>query len=80
MGRIGAYAFLVAVLAAGVALYPRVGGRVVPGTVVLAVAGWSFVDSHIFWPRGVVTMLGFAAGFGLLSWAADRRPTGPPAN
>jgi hypothetical protein len=54
-------------VATAVALFPEHGARVLPGTVVLLVAGWSFTDSHIFWPRGVWTMLGFALGFALLA-------------
>jgi hypothetical protein len=74
LGRVGAYGFLVAVVAGCAALYPRVGLRVLPGGLVLLVAGWSFVDSHIFWPRGVLTMLGFAVGFALLVRAVDPAP------
>ncbi|WP_083597542.1 hypothetical protein [Actinomadura madurae] len=70
LGHIGAYALIVAVVAAAVALWPRHGVRVLPGTAVLLVSGWSFIDSHIFWPRGVFTMLGFALGFALLDWAS----------
>lgn len=69
LGRIGVYAFLVAVVAASVALVLRHGVLVLPGSIVLLVAGYSFVDSHIFWPRGVVTMLGFAVGFGWWTFA-----------
>lgn len=75
LGYVGAYAFLAATLAASVALFIRYGVRTVPGTVILLVAGYSFIHSHIFWPRGVVTMLGFAVGFGLLGWAATTGPT-----
>jgi len=71
LGYVGAYGFGAAVLAASVALFPRHGIRVVPGAVVLLAASYSFVDSHIFWPRGVFTMLAFAAGFALLAGAAD---------
>jgi hypothetical protein len=39
LGRVGAYAFLVAVLAASVALLQRHGIRVVPGMLVLFLAG-----------------------------------------
>jgi len=79
LGRVGVYAFLAAVLAATVALGHRHGIRVLPGTVVLLAAGWSFVDSHIFWPRGVLTMLAMAAGFALWTWATARRTGGPAA-
>lgn len=80
LGQVGAYALICAVVAAMAALWPRHGARVLPGTAVLLVAGWSFVDSHIFWPRGVWTMCGFALGFALLAWATGshgrRRPRG----
>ena len=76
LGRVGVYAFLAAVLAATVALGHRHGIRVLPGTVVLLVAGWSFVDSHIFSPRGVLTMLAMAVGFALWTWATVPRRGG----
>ncbi|MEU5771505.1 hypothetical protein ABZ782_36970 [Streptomyces asoensis] len=72
LGQFGAFALIVAVGATAVALYPKHGARVIPGTVVLLMAGWSFTDSHIFWPRGVWTMLGFALGFALLAAGTTR--------
>lgn len=72
LGQAGAYALIGAVVATAVALFPKHGARVVPGTVVLLGAGWSFTDSHIFWPRGVWTMLGFALGFALLAVGTSR--------
>jgi hypothetical protein len=69
LGRAGAALFIVASLATCAALRSRHGWRVLPGGVVLVVAGWSFLDSHIFRWRGVVTMVGFAVGFALLWWA-----------
>ncbi|MFC8193801.1 hypothetical protein ACFWBR_28820 [Streptomyces sp. NPDC060006] len=77
LGQAGAYALIGAITATAVALLPKHGARILPGTAVLLTAGWSFVDSHIFWPRGVWTMLGFALGFALLAWGtAVERPTG----
>ncbi|TDD75377.1 hypothetical protein E1293_28445 [Actinomadura darangshiensis] len=70
LGHIGAFALIIAVVATAVALLPRHGIRVLPGTAVLLISGWSFIDSHIFWPRGVYTMLGLALGFALLNWAS----------
>ncbi|MFF3562658.1 hypothetical protein ACFYXS_21715 [Streptomyces sp. NPDC002574] len=76
LGRAAVLAFAGAVLATGAALLLRGGVRdglrAAPGTAVLLAACWSFRDSHIFWPRGVFTMLAFAAGFALLQW--PRRP------
>jgi hypothetical protein len=74
VGRAGVYALLVAVLAGTVALLVWHGPGVLAGTAVLLGAGWSFLDSHIFWPRGVLTMLAIAAGFALWALAAERRP------
>lgn len=69
LGRVGVYALGVACLATCAVLYRRHGARMLPGAVVLLAACWSFVDSHIFWPRGVLTMLGFALAFALLTAA-----------
>jgi hypothetical protein len=75
LGTVAVYAFLIAILAATVVLGGSHGRRVLPGTVVLLGAGWSFVDSHIFRPRGVWTMVAMAAGFALWWWAAARNST-----
>ncbi|MFJ8988851.1 hypothetical protein ACIRQH_00480 [Streptomyces sp. NPDC102279] len=77
LGQVGVYALIGAIAATAVALFPKHGVRILPGTLVLLGAGWSFVDSHIFWPRGVWTMLGFAAGFALLAWGTTS--SGPKA-
>ena len=74
LGTVGVYAFLAATLATAVSLGSRYGIRMLPGTVVLFAAGWSFIDSHIFSPRGVLTMLAMAAGFALLSALRKSRP------
>lgn len=81
LGRAGVWALAGAVLATGATLLLRGGSRdglrAVPGTAVLLAACWSFRDSHIFWPRGVFTMLAFALGFALLLWPGSPSPTGP---
>ncbi|RPF39215.1 hypothetical protein [Streptomyces sp. TLI_185] len=76
LGRTGVYGLAVASLATCAVLWRRHGVRVVPGAVVLFAACWSFVDSHIFWPKGVFTMLGFAVAFALLAVAASRSADG----
>ncbi|GGU99744.1 hypothetical protein GCM10010211_78870 [Streptomyces albospinus] len=72
LGRAGVYALTLAALSAGSVLLRRHGVRELPGAVVVLGACWLFLDSHIFWPRGVFTMLAFAVGFGLLTVAASR--------
>ncbi|MEH0631233.1 hypothetical protein [Streptomyces stelliscabiei] len=72
LGRTGVYALALACLATCAVLWRRHGVRVLPGAAVLLVACRSFVDSHIFRPWGVFTMLGFALAFALLSAAASR--------
>ncbi|MFJ9721726.1 hypothetical protein ACIRP3_03170 [Streptomyces sp. NPDC101209] len=72
LGRTGVYGLAVASLATSAVLWRRHGARVLPGGAVLLVACWSFVDSHIFWPKGVFTMLGFAVAFALLTNAASQ--------
>ncbi|NUT26150.1 MAG: hypothetical protein HOV84_09565 [Streptomyces sp.] len=72
LGRAGVYGLAVASFATCAVLWRRHGVRVLPGAAVLFAACWSFVDSHIFWPKGVFTMLGFAAAFALLTVAAAR--------
>lgn len=79
LGHTGAYALIIAVVATAVALFPRHGIRVLPGTALLLITGWSFIDSHIFWPRGVYTMLGLALGFALLNWATRTSAPQSPA-
>jgi hypothetical protein len=78
LGQAGVWCLGIAVLAASVALFVQYGARVLPGTAVLLVCCWSFFDSHIFYPRGVVTMLGFALGFALFVLAAARPATSQP--
>ncbi|MFG2961462.1 hypothetical protein ACGF5O_48070 [Streptomyces sp. NPDC048291] len=75
LGRAGVYGLAVAALATCAVLWRRHGVRVLPGAVFLFAACWSFVDSHIFWPKGVITMIGFAVAFVLLA-LAEPRPTG----
>ncbi|MEU7786268.1 hypothetical protein [Amycolatopsis sp. NPDC049159] len=71
LGYVGSACFLVASVLIVVAAALRVGWRAAPGAVVLLLASVSFVDSHIFWPRGVFTMAGVAVGMFLLAPAEE---------
>jgi hypothetical protein len=66
LGYIGTGCFLAASVAISATIMWQGGWRAIPGAVLLLVASVSFIDSHIFWPRGVFTMIGIAAGMCLL--------------
>ncbi len=73
LSLVGVWAYLAAtVLAAAVALL-RSGLRALPGATVVVAASWSFLGSHVYWPFGVLTMLGLALGWGLLLAVPVRR-------
>lgn len=67
LGWVGSVSFLVAVLLTVAVLVRRVGRRVWPGAALTVPAAVSFLDSHVYWPRGVLTMLLLAAGLVLLA-------------
>ncbi|MEU4249817.1 hypothetical protein AB0F15_20655 [Amycolatopsis sp. NPDC026612] len=72
LGHVGALCFLAANVLIVAAVAREASWRAAPGAVILLAASVSFFDSHIFWPRGVVTMLGVALGMFLLR--AVRKP------
>jgi hypothetical protein len=78
LGYVGAWCFLVGSVCVVAGIAPRAGWRVAPGAVLLLAACVSFLDSHLFWPRGVFTMVTIATGTFLLSWAAAEQPMTSP--
>lgn len=77
LGHVGAACFLAANVLIAAAVVVRAGWvKAVPGAVLLLLASVSFFDSHIFWPRGVFTMLGAAVGMALAALATDATPAG----
>lgn len=62
---VGAPAMLVAGIAVGIDALRRYRWRAAAPTVLIVVAGYSFLDSHIFWFRGALTVLviGLATGW-----------------
>jgi hypothetical protein len=80
LGHLGVWCLGASSVLAAVALYPRDGLRLLPGTVVLLVAAWAFYRFHIFSPYGALAMLGYAIGFALLAAArVPERETVPAA-
>ncbi|PPF68576.1 hypothetical protein C5E16_06855 [Clavibacter michiganensis] len=77
----GVWSYVAVTVLASALVIRHAGLRALPGAVVAVIAAVSFVDSHIFFPRGVITMLGLAVGWTWLalasSGAARRGPVGP---
>ncbi|WP_410609787.1 hypothetical protein [Amycolatopsis sp. lyj-109] len=80
LGQAGALCFLAANVAVVATVARETSWRAVPGAVLLLAASISFFDSHIFWPRGVLTMLGIATGMFLLGAIANLAPARPSAH
>ena len=79
LADVGVWAYLsAAVLAAGVVIR-QVGARALPGAVVVVGASVSFLDSHIYWPRGVLTMYALALGWGALAAVLPAHQPAAPA-
>ncbi len=70
VGTYGAWSFLGGNVLLTIVALRRWGMRSLPGGLVLVAASYVFVDSHIYWPVGVLAMLATALGFGLLSVAS----------
>ncbi|MDQ0745361.1 hypothetical protein QFZ62_002669 [Clavibacter sp. B3I6] len=66
----GVWAYVAATVLASALVIRHAGLRALPGAVIAVVAAVSFVDSHIFPPRGVITMLGLAVGWTWLALAS----------
>ena len=68
----GVHAFLVAALATGIATIRRDGVAAFPGALLLIAAAVPFLQAHIYWPVGGLSMVGLAIGSGALEWARGR--------
>ncbi|MEV4143527.1 hypothetical protein AB0J40_07650 [Amycolatopsis sp. NPDC049691] len=78
LGYVGSACFLIANALIVAAVISRAKWRAVPGAVLLLVASVSFLDSHIFWPRGVFTMIGVAIGMSWLALAGEPKSATRP--
>jgi hypothetical protein len=74
---VGVWAYVAATLLASALVLRHAGLRALPGAVIAVVAAVSFVDSHIFFPRGVITMAGLAVGWTWLALASRGRARRP---
>jgi len=75
LGALGVYALMAAVVMTGGLLYARNRSPLaVLGAVVAVVASYAFLRHHVFPPRGVLAMVGLAAGFTLLELSRRGAP------
>lgn len=74
MARVGLWCFLAAAFATSAALLWRRRVRALPGALLLLGGGVSFLDSHVYWPRGVITMVVIAGGLAALAWVVAEQP------
>jgi hypothetical protein len=79
LGYTGAWCFLVGSVCVVADVLWHSGWRGAPGGVLLLGASVSFLDSHLFWPRGVFTMAAIGVGMLLLSAARGARQSNRPA-
>jgi hypothetical protein len=73
LGRVGVYGFAFATVGLSVVLFVRHGLAAVLVATILLAASFSFLSSHIFWPRGVITVLAIGCGFSLAAWLSTGR-------
>lgn len=69
LAEVGVWAFLLSSALTSLLIVRRVGRAALPGAVLLIASAVSFLSSHIYYPVGVLTMLGMAIGFAWLQWA-----------
>ena len=67
-------AYLACTVLACALVLRRAGLAAVPGALIVVAASVSFLDSHIFWPRGVLTMYALAVGWAALAVVGQPTP------
>ena len=84
LAEVGVYSLLASSALVGVVYVRRFGLRMLPGSLVLLASSYSFIDSHVYPVRGVVTMLGFGVAAVLLAvpavWASRTKQASPAAD
>jgi hypothetical protein len=67
LGTVGVSAYLAATLLAAGGVLLRARAIAIPGALMVDAAAVSFLTSHIYWPRGVLTMLVLGMGWAVLA-------------
>jgi len=74
LGAVGVLAYLAATLVAAVAALRQARLAAAPGATLVVAGAVSFLNSHIYWPRGVLTLVVLAVGWALLASISARTP------
>jgi hypothetical protein len=69
LGAYGAWAYFAATVLVATVTALRWRWPALPGAVLVVAGAWSFLDSHIFRPRGVLTMIALGVGWVALATA-----------
>ncbi|MFD5826832.1 hypothetical protein [Lentzea sp. NPDC060358] len=79
LGHVGAWCFFAASLAIAVCALLQNKVRAVPGAAFLVLGSFLFLDSHIYWPKGVLACTCIAIGLAATSYASasGRSPIEP---
>ena len=67
LGFVGVWAHLAAAVLVSVLVLVRSGAPALVGLVLVVGASVSFLDSHVYWPRGVFTMYALSAGWAVVT-------------
>ena len=70
LAEYGVYAYLLAAVLAAVVALRRARLAALPGAVLVIAGAVSFLQSHVYWPRGGLTMVVLAIGWAALAIAA----------
>ncbi|HEX7304189.1 hypothetical protein, partial [Lentzea sp.] len=70
LGHVGAWCFFVASLAIAVCALLKNRLKAIPGAVFLTLGSFLFLDSHIYWPKGVIACTCIAIGLAATSYAS----------
>jgi len=70
LGTFGAWCFLAASIAIAVCALLKWKLKAIPGAVFLLVGSYLFLDSHIYWPKGVIACTCIALGMAATSYVS----------
>ncbi|MEV6240309.1 hypothetical protein [Lentzea sp. NPDC051838] len=72
LGHVGAWSFFAASIAIGVCALFQHKLKAIPGAAFLLTGSFLFLDSHIYWPKGVIACTCIAIGMAAISYVSPR--------